>query len=1273
MNKFRANLHPAFFRKSVDVPAEQTEESQAIEWFKKETKKLETTIRRNNESLASSVEQVDKEETTDKELAKQLKQLAKNKKIDFPWTDNAWRCSRAEKKLATSSAKVFQQLLDVQTLTQMINKCKSKSWELNEEEAEAWKTELRINSKPKDIQNFYKAFKEYQNPQSEYQHLKNLMWFFCESDFSNIEDVSHALENRSQKISKSDIEKWEKVLYQENEGIIIDNKTGEKIDRKPKDWRKRSSFEIIKDRLKNKSWTDRMLTLLWDFNLDGEVNSGDVGYKTWTQVVDVFRRTVASKALEDKTFTSDKAVENLAKYANKFGVNMENIQTVDGLYAWMTDNKKWYENTITLQNFLKNLSIELWDVLENWENAWQQSLDRMVSAIWLEKKEEEAAKKVAEEKAKEIVSAWEARLKEVIKDDRERASITQQLLTQLPAMLVDKAMWEKNNWLGIGYGMPLDQIIKWMSAGFNVWIGTDWKPKFWLFVWWDRKFDLSKTTDLRTAVSAGTKLLFVPCVATSIELGQDVNKWSRDHSLDAKGEHRITLWWNVTAVPWIFSYGFSAGYENDKQRGIEKQVQNINKVIKNQAKGRIESLKGAKNKEEALKEALRTEFPKTSDGELNAATRNLLSIIQQFKIDEKTTKEDLDIYAQIVADVYSEQWRNAKLSWIADNKRKISWWKVGIQFIAWCVPVAAFVAKFTKYRNARTNETEHSRVARIDAQVNGTGNRAVTLEWTEIWENEITQFNEILARYGAKSKLVPVKGEKGRPGKIQVPVSIADGVWINVRVSENLKWCVNYIKNESTGEIVSYSFPANAEYRILQETWGNQRSVTLNIGSNKNSESDVMLSDTEKMEGLIWDKELVKGKKWQYKENFENKGSIEYKSDIDSLFTADVIEWLKTVDSSNRRRFSEFMRTKRDAINNFDEMLTALRSVLWKNKKYEAIMSKLDDENVAFEDKQLIIDRIMAYSAYTNVHDKKWLDQNVKRRGNYYRKESMKGPNWQSIFDKLSVKRDDILSEIHDYNPVFKGNILWATAFYHRNNTAKWLALTWLGATNVLWGTVKPLENDDRVKAEKWFMWWENEKWDYVPWVLEKTPTEWANLKRIVKGKMGLSGDLSDENLKKILKWEEVELTLDNSKKMVKVKLEQPIKYVFYLMWECANESVGMELWNITILEQEEVDDYAQGTLDVNNGDRDNRVGVDRKTRAIGIAFGGKKKEEKKEEKEPEDNPWSKPSDGQDKTTPEQEWTPIEENDDYVPEENDDISDKWEHEDWPRWNDEDGL
>ena len=1235
MNKFRVNLHPAFF----DVPSgprlnegvlrqEDLEERAVIERTQEELQRVQDAVvdpRRNNEALASWVEKVDL--ATDKELVRQLKQLAKNKKIDFPWTDNAWKCSRAEKKLATSSAKVFQQLLDAQTLTQMISKCKSKSWELNVQEAEAWKTELKINSKPKDIQNFYKAFKEYQNPQSEYQHLKNLMWFFCESDFSNIEDVSHALETRSQKISRSDIEKWARVLYQEwdqdGEHVIIDNVTGQRIDRKPKDWKRRASFEVIKDRLKDgQNSVEKMLTLLWDFNLDGEVNSGDVWYKTWSQVADVFRRTVATKALEDKTFTSDKAVENLAKYANKFGVNMENVQTVDGLYAWMTDSKKWYENTITLQNFLKNLSIELWDVLENWENAWQQSLDRMVSTIWLEKKEEEVAKKAAEEKAKEIVSAWEAKLKEVIKDDRERANITQQLLTQLPAMLVDKAMWEKNNWLGIGYGMPLDQIIKWMSAGFNVWIGTDWKPKFWLFVWWDRKFDLSKTTDLRTAVSAGTKLLFVPCMATSIELGQDVNKWSRDNSLDAKGEHRIVLWWNVTAVPWIFSYGFSAGYENDKQRGIEKQAENINKVMKNQAKGRIESLKGAEKKEDALRQALRAEFPKTSDEELNAATRNLLSIIQQFKIDEKTTAQDVDIYAQIVADVYSEQWRNAKLSWIADNKRKISWWKVGIQFIAGCVPLVTLVAKFTKYRNARTNETEHSREARIDAQVNGTGNKLVNLwESKEIWAEQVNQINEILKRYGAKTWLSYIEWVDGKPWRIQVPATMSDGIWINIRVSESMKW---YVKKESDW---FYSFPANATYRLLQETGWNQRSLTLNIGSDRNATSDIMISDAEWMKNFLGNNELMWGKKWQDKE--AAKSWFEKPSDKLSLLSGVEVA-LRDMDTDNRKAFSEFTRDKVHAKKDFDQVVKAFTDALNNSPKIGAAAKQdfIAKFNALWnEDKQLIIDRVISIAAYyEDVHNEtglqKRIDARVKRGDKY---KTLTGPNWQEIFSKFKKDyRSEVVANLKgsSYASESMPNILWATAFYNKrlDNDARWLGTTWLWVTTVLWWKTVKLDENDAPKAKDWFLW--------EHWILKKEPYEWNNLKILVKEKLPdwAKDKLWDDNLKKILSGEEVEIKLDNSEKKVKVNMN--VDYVFYLMWECGNESVGMQLWDLTVVENEEVGDYRQWELYLNNGEGSSSVGVSRKDGAIGIAFGWqrKKKEEEKPEEEPKPDATTKPT-----------------------------------------------
>lgn len=1263
MNKFRANLHPAFFdgietRNGQDVIdngqdlADRMEEQRrrVLEQSRIKEDVLKDAVRRNNDALASSlVETKEEKEQTDEEvsklLEKQLKQLAKNKKIDLPWTDNEWKCSRAEKRLATSSAKVFQELLggNPWKLAQMIEKCKSKNWELTDQEAEERKKQLRINSKTKDIQNFYKAFKEYQNPQSQFQHLKNLMWFFCESDFENKRDLREALEVRSEKISKQDINNAWKMLYQEwwkteadgtRRYVIIDNRTGEEIDGKPKDWKLRASFEVIKNRLsKENSTTNKMLTLLWDFNLDGEVNSGDVGTKTGTQVVDIFRRAVATKHLEDASFDDDAAVKNIVDYANKFGMDIQNVQTVDQLYQWMTDNKNWYENTKSLQNFLKRLPIELDDVISNWTEAWKRSLDRMVSAINLEAQERELATLAAKDKAKEIVSAGEAQLKEVIKDDRERADIAQQLLDQLPSMLISKAT-EQQRWLAVWTAVSLDQIIKWMSGGFNVGVGSDGKPTFWLFLWWDRRFNLSDRTQLQTAISWWAKLLFIPCAATSMEISRDTNKGRRNKDLDATGEHRISLWWNVAITWWIFSYGFSAGIENKKDVGIEKQAQNINKVLKKQAKSWVESLKSATDKKASLREALKTEFPKTSEEELDAATDNLLSIIQQFKIDEQSTDSDFDVYAQVIADVYAEQWKNAALAWIADNKRKISWWKVWIQFIAWCVPIVTLVAKFTKYRNARTNESEHSRIARIDAQVNGTGNEIVSLwDSKEIWSEKIAQINEILKRYGATSELKYIAWVDGKPGRIQIPVAVSDGIWINIRVSESLKWCVKEEQN-------TYLFPANAAYRLLQETGGNQRSITLNIGSDKSSLSDVMISDAEGMKKLLGDKELTWAKKLEYKDPISE--SIEYNPDIDSLFTTDVVEWLKTIDSSNRRKFSEFMRTKRDSLENFGEMITALKNVLWKNKKYEAILKQLDDENVSNEDKQLIIDRIMAISAYANVHDKKWLDQNVRHRGDYYRRETMIGSNWQSIFDKLNIKRDDILSDIQDYNPVFKPNLLWATAFYHKNNTAKWLALTWLGATNVLWGTTKALDGEDKSKAEEWFLWWNNEKGDYVPWVLsaEKSPAEWSNLKRALKGKLPEGTSLSDENLKKLLKWEEIEFTLDNSQKKVKVKLD--VKYVFYLMWECANESLGIELWNLQVQEQHEVDDYSQWSLYLNNGEGTSVISVSKKNVAFGISFGWwKEEEEEEEEKKPEYKDGSDPSDWKDGTIPEQEGHPI--------------------------------
>ena len=1270
MNKFRDNLHQAFFFPGMNWVDESFENHQENvdngipEWYEatedeartgqfseqavaeeaadevdnttqKTQKELENAQKDvtgssiNNEALTSksSVESKEGKEQSDEEVSKQLEkelnQLAKNKKINFPWTDNARKCSVAEKRLGVSSAKVFMQILDTGKITDMINRCKSHTWELTSQDAAKWRLELGINSKTKDIQNFYKSFQEYQNPQSEYQHLKNLMWFFCESNFEKIEDVKSTMETRSVKISKADINKWKRMLYQEwretdekwnRRYVIIDNKTRQKIDRKPKDWEKRASFEVIKLRLNDGNDApseDKMLTLLGDFNLDGEVNSGDVWFKTWTQFADVFRRTVATNALENKDFNADLAVQNLVAYANKFWLNIpEDVRSVNHLYRWMTNFEQWYENTTKLQNFIRNLPIELWDVLTNWADAWQDSLKHISSVLEIQEQEREAAEKAATEKAKEFVNEYDSLLKDRIKDATQRANITQQLLSQLPGVLMKEAK-DMKQWLSVWASVPLDEIVKWLSLWFKAWIDKDWKPRVGIYWAWDHDFQLWHWFDVSTWVSAGLNSFFIPCESVFVELGYDVSEEKRNETLDAMWINRIDLWANCTMYGSIFSWWVSAWFEHNKQGGIEKQAKNINSQIKTKALDLIDAIK---NKSEwqtdvdALKWKLKELFPKSSEEELNKAVNSIQQIISQIKIDENTTDGDKNIYVQIIADVYSEMWRNDAISWIADNKRKLSWWKVWIQFLAWFVPTVALVTRITKNYNARTNETEYSKAARIDAQVNGTGNKLIKLEWKEIWEDKVSQINEILKRYGARRWLSYFQWENGKPWRILVPEWVSDWVWINVRISKNLEWSVN------EGWDWSYSFPANATYRLLQETRWNQRSLTLNIWSDRNSESDVIISDEEWMKWLLWEKELMWATKLEYSGSYENKWKIEYKPDfMDSLFTADVVEWLKTIDSSDRKKFSEFMKTKVDSERTFVDIIATLKEILAKDKKYESIVFALGDPSVSHEDKQLIADRIMAISADANVHQKWWLEAvvnwntDVTWRWDYYKKETMVWPNGQPIFSEINVDRDALVKKIHEsnnYNAELQTNLLWATAFYHKNNTAKGLAMIWLWVTTVLWWQKAELEWTDRFNTEKWFLWgWE----PYTPWVLEKSPVEMSNMEKVISQKIWVN-KISSEQLRNLLKWKEVELTLDNSQKKVIVKMD--VKYVFYLMWECANESVGMELWDLQVQEQHEVEDYRQWELYLNDVEWSNSVSVARKDIAVGISFGGKKKEE---------------------------------------------------------------
>ena len=236
-------------------------------------------------------------------------------------------------------------------------------------------------------------------------------------------------------------------------------------------------------------------------------------------------------------------------------------------------------------------------------------------------------------------------------------------------------------------------------------------------------------------------------------------------------------------------------------------------------------------------------------------------------------------------------------------------------------------------------------------------------------------------------------------------------------------------------------------------------------------------------------------------------------------------------------------------------------------------------------------------------------------RGNYY--EKLRGPNWQTIFNELSVKRDDFIRWLNEFDSRPNPNLVWATAFYNRKSDedVKWLSITWLGATNVFGWKTQKLTGADAENAQKWFL-WDGTGDNYVPWVLskEKSPVEWSNLKRAIEWIIRKSPELSDYSLKeadleKILKWEEVEIQLDNWDKKVKIKLE--VKYVFYLMWECANESVGMELGNLSIQtmkkvtkKHDDVTEYDAWSFYINTVDGSSVVDNERRDVSVGISLG---------------------------------------------------------------------
>jgi len=296
----------------------------------------------------------------------------------------------------------------------------------------------------------------------------------------------------------------------------------------------------------------------------------------------------------------------------------------------------------------------------------------------------------------------------------------------------------------------------------------------------------------------------------------------------------------------------------------------------------------------------------------------------------------------------------------------------------------------------------------------------------------------------------------------------------------------------------------------------------------------------------------------------ENGSTSLFKAIENALSKIDDEKWndyVKFMEETCDTKDDEFIKNE-DYNKAFDIVKNLLNtSKDSKLSEIKNIINGINDDN----EKVYVVDRFkMVLSLVSWTDSKKWLKNLVRKRWKTY--ESLK---WYATTDKefpLAGKsyRDKLISSLWNgkVNRIPDSNLVWMTAFYkrwhvsasdrtllwHQLQQAYWYSMTEIWWTDYLWSLYN-IEKDDLQKTQEWFL--RN---------LEKSEVHKNTLKNAFSEKIW--NEITDEQLLQLLKWEEIEINIDNWVKKVKIEVD----YVFYLLWECANESIWVKLWSMTIL-----------------------------------------------------------------------------------------------------------
>ena len=285
------------------------------------------------------------------------------------------------------------------------------------------------------------------------------------------------------------------------------------------------------------------------------------------------------------------------------------------------------------------------------------------------------------------------------------------------------------------------------------------------------------------------------------------------------------------------------------------------------------------------------------------------------------------------------------------------------------------------------------------------------------------------------------------------------------------------------------------------------------------------------------------------------------------------------------------------------ELLNEIKHSEQTDSLYNALEIIRENNNEHFKNQQLahqVIDQIKVIMAEIDPklkNSNKAIQNLTKVRDSQFKSKSalqaftgVGGVDYAQLAEKLKLTESGI-----------KRNIIGFTAFYRKGvkPTERGMGLTPYGNTNTL-GQTFDLPDSSKASAKNWII---NNLKNHPA----QMQTISESLGKVANGPTkGVNKDwfLTNDSLITLLKnWS---VNVDNWKK-ISITGVNPVAY---FLAECANQSIGLELWNLKIEEAEQIT-LSEGKMTYNTGESLARASVEEKDVNVGIAFGWKAKEQR--------------------------------------------------------------